>query len=441
MHTSSSPLRAGFARRAVTPPVGTLLMGVGEAAKRPAVSVLDPLYVRALFLEQGGHRVAIIGLDLCFIDRATAGRIENELHRRFGIAPAAVVLNASHTHAGPAVGHYYDLAYTSQHLGYVDGLVSATIDAVASAIEGATDVTVSAGVRQTTLPLNRRRIRDGKAVAAPNPEGPVLRSLPICRLLASDGRTVCLMFSASTHPVAVRGRMVSADYPGAAMRLLDEHLGLHEGGSLFLQGTAGDSRPYNLTTANGSAWEYITCGQREAMDAGRILAEEVIDALPNLRPTTPMLRFAAVETHWPLQTLAREFYESNAHGEADDGDLHRRWARHWLAELNRNGELPTSILVWLRGIQLASDVRLIAMEGEPVAAHGKAIERAFEGGVAFTLGYSNGDAMYLVTSQMLDEGGYECTSYWEYGQPAPLAKGMESVLHAGLNRLLSQGIQ
>jgi hypothetical protein len=41
---------------------------------------------------------------------------------------------------------------------------------------------------------------------------------------------------------------------------------------------------------------------------------------------------------------------------------------------------------------------------------------------------------------MLDEGGMEPESYWEYGYPAPLAKGMEACADEALTKLRAAGI-
>jgi hypothetical protein len=41
---------------------------------------------------------------------------------------------------------------------------------------------------------------------------------------------------------------------------------------------------------------------------------------------------------------------------------------------------------------------------------------------------------------MIEEGGMEVTSYWEYGFPAPLAKGMESIFDNAVNEIKSSGI-
>ena len=42
---------------------------------------------------------------------------------------------------------------------------------------------------------------------------------------------------------------------------------------------------------------------------------------------------------------------------------------------------------------------------------------------------------------MVDEGGYEATSAWEYGYPALLAKGMEEQVGKALKELRERGIE
>jgi hypothetical protein len=42
---------------------------------------------------------------------------------------------------------------------------------------------------------------------------------------------------------------------------------------------------------------------------------------------------------------------------------------------------------------------------------------------------------------MIDEGGYEVLSYHEYGQPAPLAKGMEAIITNGLTQMRKDGVE
>ena len=107
-------------------------------------------------------------------------------------------------------------------------------------------------------------------------------------------------------------------------------------------------------------------------------------------------------------------------------NLHQKWAARQLELLGR-GALRRALPVQFQGIQLAEGVRLVAVEGELLSPHGRAIEQAFAGGVTYPLGYANGEGVYLVTSEMLDEGGYEVDSYHEFNEPAPLAIGMEAI--------------
>ena len=57
------------------------------------------------------------------------------------------------------------------------------------------------------------------------------------------------------------------------------------------------------------------------------------------------------------------------------------------------------------------------------------------------MGYSDGCQLYLPSSKMIDEGGYEAESAWEYRFPAPLAKGVEDILTAAVEQLKREGIQ
>ncbi len=433
-------MRAGFAKIEITPPLGTPLMGAGAAWGRCAEGVLDPLYARVLYVEQGQQRAVICGLDVCFVDREDVRKFSRALVERSGLDPRSVLINASHTHAGPALGTYFDLQLRPPPADYVARLWKTVSKALKQARGNAAEVRIRAGVTQTALPLNRRCRRNGRIENAPNPSGPVLKHMPLCLFEDPSGNPKCLLFSASTHPVAVRGKLASPDWPGAAMRRVDAHLGApSDGCSLFLQGCAGDSRPRNLVQNEGRDWNMKTSGQPEAEEAGRIIAADVIAGLgSSLRPVTPELRSASVETQWRFEPVPRRVYEQTA----ANSDLHpvqHEWARRCLRLLDQQ-RYPQSLPVLLQSIQLGDTLRLIALEGEPVAEHGHALLRAFPDGTTFPLGYSNGEAMYLPTSPMLDEGGYEVDSYWEFGQPAPFAKGMEQTLELGVANLRRQGI-
>ncbi len=436
-------MQAGFARVNISPPSGTPLLGVGETTNRISVSINDPIHVRSLSLRHEDHEVLIMAFDLCFLGREDSDRFKGVLGRETGLLPSQILLAASHTHAAPALGCYYDMEYAPPLRDYLRDLERAVVCAAKESRNNQREVRLRAGMAKTKLPLNRRQLRDGKIVNAPNPKGPTLDSLPMCLFEDSQGKPVAFLFSISTHPVCMRGLEVSADYPGMAMEALDSHLGATC--SIFLQGTGGDSRPRPLGDGKMD-WNFDS-GADDARAIGRILADEVKDGLRALKPVEPKIRSAIIETQWPFQNVKRQDYEAILRragyqatpDKPDTGSslekMHHRWAGRQLRLLDQ-GNMPKSLSILLQGIQIAEGVRLVALEGEPMAEQGKAMEEFFGNDtLTFALGYANGEGIYLATSQMLDEGGYEAESYWEYGHPAPLAKGAEKTLVNGLQNL------
>ncbi|MCX5661328.1 MAG: hypothetical protein NTW19_16725 [Planctomycetota bacterium] len=442
-------MQAGFARADITPPLGSPMMGYGDTSTRLAESVHDPLYVRALSVVHGGEEALILSLDLCFIGREESDQFKGVLGRELGLLPRQILMSSTHTHAAPPSGDYLDLEYVPTPREYQRQLEAAVVKASKEATASRREVRIEAGMGKSNLPMNRRQWRGKEVHNGPNPDGNVLDSLPVCLLKDLAGKPVCLLFTISTHVVCMRDRALSADYPGHACDLLDKKMGAIC--AMFLQGVGGDSRPRPLgVDASGAAtkdWNWSS-GWAQAELIGKTLAKEVEATLARgLKPVEPAVKSALIETFWPLQRLPREKYlewsqpRKGAKGETLPPGLHEKWAQRWLG-LHDRGQVPDQVSVLMQGVQLGKNLRLVAIEGEPLSPHGQAIEAAWPAGngATFALGYANGEAMYLVTSPMLDEGGYEPVSYWEYGQPAPLAKGLEVARDAGLAKLKALGI-
>ena len=432
-------MQAAFARVDITPAVGTPLMGWGDPLKRPATSIHDPLYLRLCWLRDEDRDALIMAVDWCFVSRRDTDRFKTVLAGRFGLRPDQILLSASHTHAGPVVGTYLD-ADTDEDP-YIWHVEQALVDGAEEARKRLVPAHVHATTTRTSIPMNRRRRVDGTVQNRPNPEGQTYDTVPICLVRDEEERPIVLLFAASTHPVCMQSGAVCADYPGVAAEALDRHLGTVC--AMFLQGTGGDSRPVALADTDG--W-VVNPGWTHTTAVGEQLAEEVIGGLDALQPVKPAIRSALIDTRWPLQPAPdREALQQIAGG---SHDLRARWARSILAQLDR-GSLCDHAPVALQGICVGDNLRLIALEGEPMAAQGMAIEDAFPprsatgepDGATFALGYANGEGLYLATSPMLEEGGYESISYWEFGFPAPLAPGNEQVLQEGLATLRRMGIR
>ena len=93
-------LRAGFARRDITQPLGTpSSLGLFTAV----TEIWDPLSATAVVLESDGERVALVGLDLCGLLEASHRAIREAVAARTGLPADRVVLNVSHSHSAPYI--------------------------------------------------------------------------------------------------------------------------------------------------------------------------------------------------------------------------------------------------------------------------------------------------------------------------------------------------
>ena len=434
---------AGFAKFRITPPLGTRMLGFAvRDLKGGAESVHDDLFVRALYLRHNGERALVISYDLLFWARRDADHMLGILGRTMELLPRQVLINFTHTHMGPALGSW-GLARFGGLVDelYLEQVQCATLEAAQAARRAAQPVTITAGMTSTDQPISRRRPDgQGNTLFAPNPKERTCRAVPICMMRCGDGRPVAVLFSASCHPSTITGHAISADYPGAAVERINRHLGADV--AMFLQGCAGDTKPRIIADADGG--RSFRCGTwDEVQTVGQSIADQVIACIDSrnnagLSPVAPALATDDCEMPFPLApTPPREFFEHVLAQPPDNqGDVRRLWARRQLDQLDRGMSLPTSAMVRMQCLKLGNDLRLIGIEGEPVADFAHWVLDAFGGasggGVTFPLGYTFSQGLYLPSERMLPEGGYEVESYYEYGLPAPLAPGYESVFKQSL---------
>jgi hypothetical protein len=219
----------------------------------PPGGVRDPLYAKALVLDDEATRVAIIAVDTTAIGgrKISANalpdvgeqflpELRSLLEAELSIPGAHVLVNASHTHPrGPLLCDD-------------EAQVGRTFEAVRQAVAGLTEVRVGAGAgHEDRLTINRDlRLKDGRdwtirhshpcppdsEVAGLGPTDPEIGILRVDRL---DGRPLAVLYNFACHPLFgdIQGAL-TANFPGVASRVIEQTVG-HGAMALFLQGAGG----------------------------------------------------------------------------------------------------------------------------------------------------------------------------------------------------------
>lgn len=136
-------LRVGFAECDITPPLG-LPLGGYAARQSPADGVLDPLFCRAVFFDDGAAPAALVVLDLVYVLGSWVARARSRVAERLGLRPARLLIAATHTHAGPGVFRS-TVAPAESLAAYEDDLLWTVIDCLSAAQRAAEAIELQFG--------------------------------------------------------------------------------------------------------------------------------------------------------------------------------------------------------------------------------------------------------------------------------------------------------
>lgn len=433
-------LRAGAAVRDITPPVGVDLTGYGG---RPSgcTAIHDPLHARALVLTDGASTVALVSMDVLGISFELRGRLR-ERAAAFGIPSSGLVLNASHTHAGPATQRLRGLGEPDD--AYMEQFLNQTSEAIGEAARSLEPATLSPHRAQAHIGHNRRQhLPDGRTVLGRNRVGAVVPHADILRVRRADGGPLATWFAHACHPTTLGGGnlAVSAEFPGVAVRVVEEMCG---GTALFAQGCCGDINPTQRGTfeeveENGRALAgAVVAGAADGSAAmGELtLSSHIEVASLSLQPPPPRAELEARIAAY------RATSEEGARNGVDQGrqgmlDAPLEWttAIHELAY--RGVPAPTTLDFEIQAVRIG-DTALVTMPGEVFADIGNRIEAASPFRQTTALAYTNGCHGYVPTAAAYREGGYEVDDAIRYYGSLMFAPASEGELLEGARRALER---
>ena len=413
-------LRAGFARRDITQPLGSpSSLGLHV----PVTEIWDPLTATACVLESGEERIAIVGVDLCGLLAASHDAIRLAVASATGGAIPAdhVIVNVSHSHSAPYLSDELQellrpFGVRLQDDDYAASVPRLVAEAVGEAATRSVPVSVAVGRGRIDRVAGNRRPRgaDGRVVhrwGRPSqwlrdlPEGLIDPEVAVVRFVGADGAAVGALMSYACHPTASSEgipNIVSADLVGHGREIVEREYG-HP--FVFLQGCAG-----NVGTGK---WVARTPWQ-DTVDMGGRLARGVAHAIGSARRVDDAgLRVAVSELPLeldpfpPLAEMEREFETAAAAGEFAGivavGDA-----------LVVARSLEQQRRARITAMALGEDLALVACPGEVFLEHGLAARAGSPFPETIVAAYNANTLQYVPTREAFPDGEYEVTGGWRY---------------------------
>ena len=220
---SQAALRAGAARVDITPDKTKLPKGYE--------GINDSIFVRAIVVDDGGTRAAMVTVDAGAISTDTWSQVSEQAEREVRIPVRNLLLTATHTHSVP-FGISRDLA---PRIG----------QAISQAAARLQPVRIAYGTGISYINVNRNLIdpQTHRWWEGPNYSGVSDKTVAVIRFETLDSRPVAVYYNYAVHGV-LNGQLdqISGDIPGAASRYIEDSLE-DRAVAVWSTGASGDQNP------------------------------------------------------------------------------------------------------------------------------------------------------------------------------------------------------
>ena len=411
-------VRIGFGKVDVTPPpngggeLGLRVLGFWyERAKRYG-PIHDPLHARAMAVAAGDDVACIVSVDMIGDAVGFGERARERIHEELGIPPECVMIACTHCHTSPETIGVTGHPVAEEWLHKVaDGILEAVTQAVNSLVPERLCVSEQ---RLEGVSVNRRApYLTGNSGASSLDDAQLRRAVmkdDVLRLAwaqSDEGKASGVLVNFACHAVAVQTRpFISADYPGLAMAMLEERVGV----SLFTNGADGDINPARRNGMEDVRWtaERVAWAARAALESPPLAAWSDVARIRGVTrrirlPRRPMPPVAELE-----RQRAQIEREVAAARDLDPERTPDHPGRR-LYDVNEQlavAAMPREIEAELHALEIG-DWLLVGIPGEMVCALGDDIRRAARSHRVWVVGYANGYIGYVVAREAFDIGGYE----------------------------------
>ena len=219
----SAALSVGASRVDITP---------GEKAlPKGYEGINDPIYIRAIVVDDGTTRAALVTVDVGGIPTDIHAQVSQQVERELRIPARHVLITATHTHSVP--------------FGMARELAPRIVAAISQAAGRLQPARMAYGTGVSHINVNRNIIdpKTHRWWEGPNYEGVSDKTVAVVHFENLDGRSIAVYYNYAVHAV-LNGQLdqISGDIPGAASRYIEDSLD-DQAVAVWSTGAAGDQNP------------------------------------------------------------------------------------------------------------------------------------------------------------------------------------------------------
>lgn len=415
-------LRIGTAAVDITPRLGTAM--AGYYSPRGADGVHDPLFAKAMVLDDGETKLAIVSLDLIKTTHDVVEKARKLIAEQMTLPPDAVMISATHSHTGPVLpaGSPRDSDFggtSSQVIEYVDKLPQWIAQAVANADKELRPVDASTTTGQCQgIAFNRRfHMQSGKVAwnaGKLNPlivcaAGPVDEDLPMLLFTNAEGDREAALLNYSIHLDTVGGTEFSADIPGHVSRMLADAVS-PDFFTLYLTACCGDVN--HIDVSRGGKQK----GHVESTRIATLLAAETLRAFEQTKPLTSVrLSHASQRLQLPVYPVTDEdiatasrVVEKRRSGVKPEPSFRELVAAYRAIDIDDRKKEPWDVEVQVFAI--GNHAAMVSLPGEIFVELGMSIRQGSPFPVTGVAELANGSIGYVPNRVAYPQGEYEVLS-------------------------------
>lgn len=410
--------RAGAAAVDISPQKLPVIIN-GNMTEVLATEINDRLHARALVLDDGTTRIAIVIVDSCGMPRTLLDDAKQQAQKATGIPTERMLIAATHAHSAPSVwpalGSDVDVDYAKFLPGAIaEAIIQANKQLAPARIGlaiGRDEVNVGCRrwlMRPDAAPTNRfSGKKNDLAQMHPgfnNPNalratGPVDPEVPVLAVQTLDGRPLATLTNYSMHYVGAKA--ISADYFAVVCNKLQALLKAEPGYvGLHSNGTSGDQwlMDYNLPARREFTIDSVaTDVAQAAFEAYRRIE------FKEWAPLVMEERLLEVGVRMPT---AEEVREARPVVDGFAGRKPKTLEEVYARETILLSEMPPTRELKLQAIRIG-DFGIAAIPNEVFAASGLTIKRRSPLQPTFTIELANGAEGYIPPPDQQALGGYE----------------------------------